>query len=137
MDSLLLRRHIQDHDAENITTVPYWGYASRIVPCTNDPGSCEYLDAVYWMHTVSMTYTFILWGVILGILLVWVTIRGWRMGGPAQKVGSSIDSLCDAVARMKRRWLLPDAPMQWLFGRISRLQVVIVACLTGYLLIFS
>lgn len=49
------RAHIQ-HFEENSTTVYYWGYGPRIVPCTNDAGSCEYLDAVYWMHTVHMLY---------------------------------------------------------------------------------
>ena len=93
--SSLQARHIQDHDAANTTEEQHWGYPSRVVPCTNDPGSCEYLKGVYWMHDVSMLYTFILWGVILGILAVWVTIRGWRMGGPSQSVGSAFDKICD------------------------------------------
>ena len=137
MATPLLVRHIQDHNEANTTSKPYWGYASRVLPCTSDQGTCEYLDAVYWMHTVSMTYTFIFWGVLLGILVAWVTIRGWRMGGPTQSVGSSFDKLCDAMSRARRRWLLSDAPMAWLFGRVSRLQVVVLACLLGYLLVFS
>ena len=135
--SSLLARHIQDHDAANTTEEQHWGYPSQVVPCTNDPGSCEYLKGVYWMHDVSMLYTFILWGVILGILLVWVAIRGWRMGGPSQSVGSAFDKFCDRVQRLKRRRLLRDSPMKLLFGRISRLQVLILACLMAYLLIFS
>jgi hypothetical protein len=133
----LQRRHIQDHSAENITEVPYWGYPSRIVPCTNDHGTCEYLAAVYGMHETSMRYTFILWGVILGILVVWVTVRGWRMGGPSQSVGSRFDQACDAIGRLRRRWLLADMPKWSLFGRVSRLQVLVVAVLVAYLLIFS
>lgn len=89
------------------------------------------------MHDVSMLYTFILWGVILGILTVWVTIRGWRMGGPSQSVGSVFDKVCDSIQQLKRRWLLRDAPMKRLFGRISPLQVLVLACLLVYLLIFS
>lgn len=51
------RSHIQDPDAAE-SEVPHWGYASRVMPCVNDPGTCEYLDAVYWMHDVSMLYTY-------------------------------------------------------------------------------
>lgn len=133
----LLVRHIQDHDAPNTTEEQHWGYPSRVVPCTKDEGSCEYLKAVYWMHDVSLLYTFILWGVILGILIAWVTIRGWWMGGPAQSVGSAVEKLRDSTQYLKRRFLLQDTPMRWLFGMISRLQVLILACLLAYLLIFS
>lgn len=52
-------RHIQDHDAA-ASSIPHWGYAGRVVPCDRDVGTCEYLDAVYWMHDVSMLYTFVL-----------------------------------------------------------------------------
>lgn len=137
MSTNLLVRHIQDHVTANTTEEQHWGYPSRVVPCSNDRGSCEYLKGVYWMHDVSMLYTFILWGVLLGIAVVWVTIRGWRMGGPALSVGSYFDRLCDRINHLKRRWLLPDAPVKWLFGRVSRLQVLIFGCLLAFLLIFS
>ncbi len=137
MSTELLARHIQDHNEANTTLKPFWGYASRVLPCSSDEGTCEYLDAVYSMHATSMTYTFILWGVLLGIVVAWVTIRGWRMGGPIQSVGSSFDSLCDAMSRAKRQYLLFDTPITWLFGRVSRLQVMVLACFSGYLLIFS
>jgi hypothetical protein len=55
-----VRRHIQDEAAAE-WEIPHWGYPSRMMPCTNDPGSCEYLDGVYWMHDVSMLYTCVLW----------------------------------------------------------------------------
>jgi hypothetical protein len=46
-------RHIQDdHNAKYLE--PHWGYFERVRPCVNDNGTCEYLDAVYWMHDVSM-----------------------------------------------------------------------------------
>jgi len=50
MDShgvLEARQHIQNHSAGG-DEIFYWGYATRVFPCTNDAGSCEYLDAVYW-----------------------------------------------------------------------------------------
>ncbi|KAK6421430.1 hypothetical protein LTR95_016803 [Oleoguttula sp. CCFEE 5521] len=84
-----------------------------------------------------MLYTFIIWGVILGILTLWLTIRGWRMGGPAQRVGGMIDWACNTVQAGMRRWLLADAPLRSLFGRVPTLQVVLLTCLSGYLLVFS
>ncbi len=52
-------------------TEPHWGYSDRVVPCTNDPGSCAYLDAVYSAHDRGMLYMGILWASIGGILLIW------------------------------------------------------------------
>lgn len=130
-------RHIQDHNQANATQEHHWGYASRVLPCTSGEGTCAYLDAVYWMHDVSMLYTFIMWGVLLGIAVVWVTLRGWRMGGPAARVGGLVDGLCDAMSRVKRRYLMADAPLTYVFGRVTRLQVAVLATLLGYLLIFS
>lgn len=140
MDTLpgsLTIRHIQDHNATNTTLERHWGYPSRVIPCTNDEETCKYLRSVYWMHDVSMLYTFILWGVILGILFVWVAVRGWRMGGPGQSAGSMFDVFCDRLLQLRRRFLLKDAPMRWLVGRVSRIQVVTLACLLVYLLTFS
>lgn len=129
-------RHIQDHDADN-TYMPYWGYPSRVVPCENDAGSCEYLEGVYWMHSVSMLYTFIMWGVLLGIAAAWLIVRGWRMGGPVRSMETWFDKSLDRVGHLRRRYLTKDAPLTWVFGRVSRLQVAILAVLSGYLTIFS
>jgi len=130
-------RHIQDHNQANATKEHHWAYASRILPCTSGEGTCAYLDGVYWMHDVSMLYTFITCGVLLAIAVVWVTLRGWRMGGPAQRVGGVVDHVCDSLSRAKRRWLLTDAPLSSVFGRVTRLQVAILTTLLGYLLVFS
>ncbi|CAG9949978.1 unnamed protein product [Clonostachys rosea f. rosea IK726] len=67
-------RHIQNQ-SEASSLEPHWGYADRVVPCTNDAGSCEYLDNVYWSHDVGMVYMGILWCTIGGILLVWAIGR--------------------------------------------------------------
>lgn len=42
-------RHIQVAD-DSSRKETHWGYVDRILPCTNDAGSCEYLDAVYVSH---------------------------------------------------------------------------------------
>lgn len=132
----LTARHIQDHSADN-EYIHYWGYASRVVPCKNDAGSCAYLDAVYWMHDVSMLYTFIMWGVLLGIATVWLIIRGWRMGSPSLSMGTWFDKLANRVNHWKRRWLIQDSPMKWIFGRVSVLQITILAVISVYLTVFS
>ncbi|KAK3670897.1 hypothetical protein LTR78_009175 [Recurvomyces mirabilis] len=128
-------RHIQDHGEANTTLELHWGYPSRVLPCMKDRGTCEYLDAVYWMHDVSMLYTFILWGVLLGIAVMVVWTRGWRMGG--SRNGGLVGGVCEKLARWRQRWLLQDPPARWLFGRTSRLQVLILVILLAYLLIFS
>lgn len=133
----IFARHIQDHNEANTTLVKYWGYAERVLPCTKDVGTCEYLDAVYWMHDVSMLYTFILWGVILGILVLWCMLRFRRMGVESQGRGGLIDDLCGFVERQKRKWLLSDAPWRGVFGRVSRVQVLVLVVLLGYLAVFS
>ncbi|KAI6873518.1 hypothetical protein D0864_08014 [Hortaea werneckii] len=139
MDSILhlSARHIQDHNEANTTLKSYWGYADRVLPCSSGKGTCEYLDAVYWMHSVSMLYTWIMWGVLLGIAVVWVVIRGWRMGGPDYRRNSWFDKEMDMLEYAKRRWLLKDAPARWLFGRVTRVQVLTLAVMLGYLLVFS
>lgn len=75
MSSFLSRRHIADPATSNSTIQSHWGYVERILPCTNDAGSCEYLDAVYWMHDVSMLYTFILWAAVGFVLVFIATLR--------------------------------------------------------------
>lgn len=132
----ILVRHIQDHNEANTTLKHYWGYASRVLPCTKDAGTCEYLDAVYGMHETSMLYTFILWAVIGAVLLVWAALQFRRMGVASQGRGGFIDDLCSQAEALKRS-LLPDAPMRWVFGRISRLQLIVLAVMLAYLLVFS
>jgi hypothetical protein len=75
MESFVSKRHIADAATSNSTIQPHWGYVVRILPCTNDAGSCEYLDAVYWMHDISMLYTFILWAAIGFVLISVATLR--------------------------------------------------------------
>ena len=52
---LIPRAHIQNF-SEASQVEYHWGYAERVVPCTNDKGSCEYLDVVYRSHDLGMYY---------------------------------------------------------------------------------
>ncbi|KAK0267844.1 hypothetical protein LTR35_016018 [Friedmanniomyces endolithicus] len=137
---LINARHIQDPNAANTTLKHYWGYPSRVMPCTKDTGTCEYLDAVYSMHETSMRYTFILWAVLLGIAAAWLFIRGWRMDEHEKRSSGPFESAWRHLALAKRRWLSTDftsKPLQHLFGHVSRLQILILAILLAYLLLFS
>ncbi|KAK2793107.1 hypothetical protein FQN52_002255 [Onygenales sp. PD_12] len=139
------RRHIQD-PASAESLIPHWGYPGQVMPCTNDPGSCAYLDAVYWMHDVSMLYTFIMWAVIGGTVLLIFTFRlaNTRRSSTAkgelesQRAGKkgSISRACGAVSATARCWLLPESLVSF-FGHVTRLQVVILTVILAYLLIFS
>ncbi|CAL3967199.1 unnamed protein product [Diplocarpon coronariae] len=140
-------RHIQTHSDESYY-VSHWGYASRTLPCTNDAGTCEYLDAIYWMHDVSMLYTFIMWAVIGGILAIVLVVRFVlprpslpRMGElEKQARGSSISSAYYRANRAfqaaMRRCLLPGRLVK-VSGSVTSLQLLVLALILGYLLIFS
>ncbi|KAJ5173256.1 hypothetical protein N7492_005849 [Penicillium capsulatum] len=132
-------RHIQDYSAATALE-PHWGYADRMVPCTNDAGSCAYLDATYSAHDVGMLYTGILWSAIAGILLIWAFLRQFDnpMISPAPMPSrqSPISRARRALSAWIRQYCLPEAP-RLIFGRTTRLQVLVLASLAGYLLIFS
>ncbi|KAL6865494.1 hypothetical protein ACO1O0_001588 [Amphichorda felina] len=142
-------RHIQDHDGAQ-SLEPHWGYADRVIPCTNDPGSCEYLDVVYDSHDIGMVYTGILWLTLGGIIFAWALLR--HVGRP-DSVSTSIildnekqtpiharpgglRKARHSLAALTRRFLLPDAARP-IFGRTTRFQVLVLAALTGYLAIWS
>ncbi|KAF2197113.1 hypothetical protein GQ43DRAFT_484391 [Delitschia confertaspora ATCC 74209] len=137
-------RHIQNH-SEAKELKHYWGYADIVVPCTNDKGSCEYLDGVYWMHTVSMLYTFIMWAVISGILLLILLVRLLRQGSQAPKeaVGAEekkptlILRVQGTVTAAFRKHLLPEVALRAVFPHTTRLQLLVLAYLSVYLIIFS
>lgn len=145
------RAHIQNFsDASNVE--PHWGYADRVLPCTNDAGSCEYLDVIYHSHDLSMLYTGIFWSSILGILLIWGILR--RMS-PSQRADELTGSLAKTeaqagdgntlggmekikrtVASMRRRLLLSDFSPRFL-GHVTRLQVTILLVLAAYLIVLT
>ncbi|KAK8245713.1 ferric-chelate reductase-like protein [Phyllosticta capitalensis] len=143
----VFRRHIQNM-SDATTKEHHWGYVDRALPCTSGEGTCAYLDAVYWMMDVSMLYTFILWAVIGGILFLFLFYRllkpkrsqsfyPMKQDPEAPKSSqSSIYRLYRSTVVGLRKWLLPET-LRNVFGRVSRLQVVVLAVMLAYLLIFS
>ncbi|KAH7069587.1 ferric reductase like transmembrane component-domain-containing protein [Paraphoma chrysanthemicola] len=142
------RQHIQNHSEAGVTLVPHWGYADRVMPCTNDAGSCKYLDIVYAAHDIGMYYTGIIWATIGGILLIWAIGRHFMRSQPSgvqlpveagedvKEKGSAWERLRRAIPSYARQYLLPDAS-RMIFGRVTRTQVLTLVVLTGYLTIFS
>lgn len=142
----LAQRHIQNM-SEATSVTHHWGYADRAVPCTNDAGSCEYLDVVYHSHDLGMMYTGIMWATILGILFLWAIYSyskprssldlresvNTEDTAPSQ---SSIERLRASIASYSRQYLLPEFARP-IFGRTTRLQILVLATLTGYLAVVS
>ncbi|KAL4998352.1 ferric reductase like transmembrane component-domain-containing protein [Aspergillus recurvatus] len=143
-----VKRHIQDFSADSELEY-HWGYAARQVPCVNDAGACEYLDAVYHEHDLGMLYTFILWAVICGLLFLFVLGRTLfplsRAPAPADKAlledsrprQNAFHRLGTAVKSLARRYLLPESVLPSIFGHTTRLQVLVLAILITYLTIFT
>lgn len=143
-----VRRHIQDHDSAE-SVVPHWGYADRVVPCTNDPGSCAYLDAVYSEHDLGMIFTGAFWLTIAAVFIVWGAVhwtskkrkqeRRNAMQSAEQGKAVTTEGTMGRLERASKSWvrrhLLPEAFFP--FGRASRLQVLILGVLTAYLTIYS
>ncbi|KAK4151878.1 ferric reductase transmembrane component 3 [Chaetomidium leptoderma] len=152
----LIQRHIQNM-SEADALEPHWGYADRAVPCTNDPGSCAYLDVVYSAHDRGMVYTGIFWLTLGGIVLVWAVGRRMfpprephddliaQLSRPQQKEPESATTtptpqphrLWRALASSTRHHLLPTTPLRPLFGATTRLQLLILTILTAYLTLWS
>ncbi|KAF2029870.1 hypothetical protein EK21DRAFT_66974 [Setomelanomma holmii] len=142
------RQHIQNHSQAGAQLIPHWGYADRVMPCTNDAGSCKYLDIVYAAHDIGMYYTGIIWATIGGILLIWAIGRHFMRSQPSgvqlpaeagetvKEKGSAWARLQRAVPAYARQYLLPDASRP-IFGRVTRTQVLTLVVLTGYLTVFS
>ncbi|USP79456.1 uncharacterized protein yc1106_06730 [Curvularia clavata] len=143
---MLAPRHIQNF-SEASAVEHHWGYADRMIPCTSTPGDCIYLDLVYKNHDLSMLYSGIMWSIIGGILVLWAIGRHFMRSQPSgvqltteiegvPERRSALDRLRRAIPSYTRRYLLPDAARP-IFGRVTRTQVLTLAVLTGYLIIFS
>ncbi|KAJ5885875.1 hypothetical protein N7504_011711 [Penicillium tannophilum] len=132
-------RHIQNFSAAT-TLEPHWGYADRALPCTSDAGSCAYLDVVYASHDRGMLYSGIMWCAIGGILLLWAIYHQVAPSATYSIAATSypcgLRRVQNTFAAFSRRYLLPDAA-RVIFGRTTRLQVLVLTLLVGYLLIFS
>lgn len=149
---MITGRTIQNFTDTSSQQEPHWGYAVRLLPCTNDAGSCAYLDVVYHSHDLSMLYTGIFWSSIGGILILWGI--GRRLfpsrtadesllisAGKAESQGQGhtiggVEKLKRTAASLGTRYLLPEfAPR--LLGHVTRLQVLVMLVLAGYLTIFT
>ncbi|KAG8161108.1 hypothetical protein KVR01_009372 [Diaporthe batatas] len=149
---LIAARHVQNFsDTEGSTLEPHWGYADRIIPCKNDAGSCAYLDLVYGAHDLSMLYSGIFWAALAGIFLLWAVGRRIfpsptadealiASAGKAESQGprtiGGIERIRRTVSSLRRAYLLPDLAPRVL-GHVTRLQVLILLVLAGYLTVFS
>jgi Na+/H+-dicarboxylate symporter len=100
------------------------------------------------MHDVSMLYTFILWAVIGGILALLFVLKV-AQPSPGNRGNELELENCTAKERSNtwyrawrgagaslRRLLLPESCVGF-FGNITRLQLLVLAILLSYLLIFS
>jgi hypothetical protein len=143
--SRLLRR--QGHQTQDITKgglVDYWGYAVRVLPCANDEGTCEYFEAIYTGHETGILYSGIIWATIGGILLFWAIGRHFWAPPRASEVPASLSDIKDSATRtagglrklrsvlavLTRSYTLPES-MRLIFGRTTRLQILILGLLTS------
>ncbi|RDA88814.1 hypothetical protein CP532_5451 [Ophiocordyceps camponoti-leonardi (nom. inval.)] len=139
---MLRPRHIQNH-SDAAAHEPHWGYPDRAVPCTNDAGSCAYLDVVYEAHDRGMLHVGIIWATICALLAIWFLLRlvyrpvGFVTPPLIRARGESRKRrLCATLASLRRRFFLPVAARP-LFGRGSRMQVFVLACLAAYLILWT
>lgn len=127
------KHHIQDWSVDSEVR-RHWGYADRQMPCTNDPGSCAYLDENYGAHDLGMIYMGVIWLTILFIFTAWGIGRlAWPKGDGQQ---GGLARLSRAISSSVRKYLLADF-IRPIFGRTTRLQVLILGILTAYLTIWS
>ncbi|KAK5064399.1 hypothetical protein LTR84_000232 [Exophiala bonariae] len=145
LPSLLRRQHMQDHaSAESLK--PHWGYADQVVPCANDVPSCAYLEVVYDGHDYSVLFIGIMWAIFGGLLFLYAIGRRLipsRRNLESGKEGETFSIRQHPVTRLTmalrasiRHYLLPES-IRSIFGRTTRLQVVILLALTSYVTIVS
>jgi predicted ferric reductase len=114
---------------------------------TTDLVTGEYLDVVYGAHDQGMVFVAIMWAVFLALIFVYSI--GWRMipsrralnakssEGEPTPVRQHFLARFAATARASiRQYLLPEA-LRPIFGRVTRLQVLILLSLTVYVTIFT
>lgn len=134
MAEALQARHIQDF-SDHSEIESHWGYADRQIPCTNDAASCEYLDVVYRSQDLGLIYVGIIWLTLVAIFCTWGVVR--LVGWPKDAHGGYARRLARAMLSTIRHYLLQDDFLRPIFGRTTRLQVLILAALVAYLAIWS
>ncbi|KJX92241.1 ferric reductase like transmembrane component like protein [Zymoseptoria brevis] len=145
--AMMNKRHTQDY-ANASALEPYWGYLPKVVPCTNDPGTCDYLDVVYSTHAQGILFVGIMW-IVFGSLVFFYGIgRRFvpaRHSLPSKTTGEQLQQqrqsflhrAATATSSSLRRHVLKETPLRSIFGRTTRLQVAILAFLVTYLTIFT
>lgn len=147
--AMLSPRHGSSDNTAGGTVEHHWGYFTRELPCTKDPGNCAYLDAVYGNHDLSMIYSAILWAVILGILVLaglvhyLLPVSRHNVGSKMSTVKEKPNTRQSTLYRIRRsvdailnRYLLPES-FTSLFGPTTRLNILVLTILVGYLSIFT
>ncbi|GIJ92337.1 hypothetical protein Asppvi_011318 [Aspergillus pseudoviridinutans] len=141
------RAHSMDIPNSGPGVEHHWGYYNRQLPCTSDKGKCAYLDTVYHSHDLSILYSAILWGVILGVLLLCALRRLIRVRRTSHTSSQDAEtekiqpqsfiyrcqqSLKSAYHRHLLRGYLPSV-----FGHTTGFNILLLLILTAYLTIFS
>ncbi|GAK65996.1 ferric reductase like transmembrane component [Moesziomyces antarcticus] len=147
----LVARHAQNF-SEAAVLQPHWGYLDRALPCSSGAAVCAYLDLVYSAHDRGMIYAAVFWLLIFAILFIWAIARWCRrslQGAPIPKAdkeqaGDSVASpqstfqkASKATTAAFRSYLLPNCKGVYFFNRVTRTQVVVLAIISAYMLIFS
>ncbi|KAG7144117.1 Ferric reductase transmembrane component 5 like protein [Verticillium longisporum] len=151
-------------DGAEVKTYKVWhyGYHPRTLPCTADQANCDYLDALWEANDLGMVYSGIFWLVAGAVLLiiavgrrslvsrrtrpfVFTSTSNKAEGESSPLTGTQLPSSTSpalvsrplrAAAATARSYLLPDS-IRFVFGRTTRLQVLILTILVVYLTIFS
>lgn len=136
----------QGYQSSNLSEgglIDYWGFAVRVWPCTNDEGTCEYFEEIYEGHRRGLLYSGILWAAVGGLLLTfaigrhfWAPRRAFEVPMKNTVSEGGIRRLGNAIAASSRTYLLPDG-IRFVFGRVSRLQVLVLGILFSYICVFS
>ncbi|KAL5628409.1 hypothetical protein BROUX41_003157 [Berkeleyomyces rouxiae] len=136
--------HIQDF-ASATQLEPHWGYADRVIPCTNDAGSCEYLDLVYGSHDRGMIYTGVFW-LTVAFILICCAVNRYMVLSRAVPLDSALEAKAQpggffrakaALQSHLRRYLLPNNPLRFVFGHVTRYQVAVFGLFLIYMTIWS
>ncbi|KAB8264247.1 ferric reductase like transmembrane component-domain-containing protein [Aspergillus pseudonomiae] len=146
---MLSPRHAHDIPDSGPGVEHHWGYYNRQLPCTSGEGKCAYLDTVYHSHDLSILYSAILWAVILGIVFLCFIghycnpITRKSTSSCIQKEGEHENRSQSSMYRMSRslgsiyhRYFVQES-LTPLFGRTTRFNILVLAILAGYLIIFS
>lgn len=108
-----------------------------------DISSIEYFEQIYGGHERGILYVGIMWSIVGALLLIWAVGRHFWSPHRVSEVlvkkpasAGGLRRLGNAIASTTRHYLLPDS-VRLIFGRTSRLQVVVLGILFAYVCIFS